>query len=68
MIKKNTVEIYGPFKAPLYKIQNRFRYQIFIKGNREAILNLKKDIEKALTEFKEKNIRVAIDVDPVNLL
>ena len=68
MIKTNTVEIYGPFKAPLYKIQNRFRYQIFIKGNREEVLNLKKSIEKALKEFKEKNIRVAIDVDPVNLL
>lgn len=68
MIKTDTVEIYGPFKAPLYKIQNRFRYQIFIKGNRTEVLNLKKNIEKALKEFKEKNIRVAIDVDPVNLL
>ena len=68
MIKSGKVEIYGPFKAPLYKIQNRYRYQIFIKGKREEIINLKKKIEHALKEYREKNIRIGIDVDPVNLM
>lgn len=67
-VKTSEVEIYGPFKAPLYKIQGRYRYQIFIKGKRENVLKLKQDIEKALKEFNEKKVRVTIDVDPINLL
>jgi primosomal protein N' (replication factor Y) (superfamily II helicase) len=68
MIKTTDVEIYGPFKAPLYKIQGRFRNQIFIKGKREEVLKLKIEIDKTLKEFNDKKVRITIDIDPVNLM
>ena len=57
-----------PFKAPIYKINGRYRYQIFIKFNRENITKVKNVIRKAMNEYKEKKIRISIDVDPVSML
>ncbi|MDO5088332.1 MAG: hypothetical protein Q4D53_00965 [Leptotrichiaceae bacterium] len=57
-----------PFKAPIYKINGRFRYQIFIKFNRNNITKIKNIIKAVLNDYKEKNIRVSIDVDPVSML
>ena len=57
-----------PFKAPIYKINGRYRYQIFIKFNRENITKVKNVIRKAMTEYKEKKIRISVDVDPVSML
>ncbi|NLK62258.1 MAG: primosomal protein N' [Fusobacteria bacterium] len=61
--------IYGPFKAPLYKINKRYRYQIFIKGDREQINIFKKKIRDILFKYNNKNdVRIVIDVDPINLM
>ena len=57
-----------PFKAPIYKINGRYRYQIFIKFNRENITKVKNVIRKAMNEYKEKKIRISVDVDPVSML
>ena len=57
-----------PFKAPIYKINGRYRYQIFIKFNRENITKVKNVIRKTMNEYKEKKIRISIDVDPVSML
>ena len=57
-----------PFKAPIYKINGRYRYQIFIKFNSDNITKVKNVIRKAMTEYKEKKIRISIDVDPVSML
>lgn len=57
-----------PFKAPIYKINGRYRYQIFIKFNRENITKVKNVIRKAVNEYKEKKIRISVDVDPVSML
>lgn len=62
------IELYGPFKAPLYKINKRYRYQIFAKGKREEILKFKAKLESKLAELKDKNIRISVDVDPINLM
>ncbi|BDU50280.1 replication restart helicase PriA [Haliovirga abyssi] len=69
LIKNSELEIYGPFEAPIYKIKNRYRYQIFIKGERKEINNLKKQLKKEYNKFKikNKNVRITIDVDPVNM-
>ena len=57
-----------PFKAPLYKINNRYRYQIFIKSDRKNIVKIKNSIRLVMTNYKEKGIRISVDVDPLNLM
>ena len=57
-----------PFKAPIYKINGRYRYQIFVKFNRKNITKVKNMIRKAMNEYKEKKIRISVDVDPVSML
>nr|MBP6126440.1 primosomal protein N' [Leptotrichiaceae bacterium] len=66
-IKENEM-ISEPFKAPIYKINGRFRYQIFIKFNRDSITKIKNILRKTADEYKEKGIRVSLDVDPINLM
>ena len=58
------------FKSPIYKINGRYRYQIFFKFERENILKIKKIIKKCVVKFREreKKVRVIIDVDPVNMM
>ena len=58
------------FKSPIYKINGRYRYQIFFKFERENILKIKKIIKKCVGKFREreKKVRVTIDVDPVNMM
>ena len=58
------------FKSPIYKINGRYRYQIFFKFERENISKIKKVIKKCVGKFREreKKIRVTIDVDPVNMM
>ena len=58
------------FKSPIYKINGRYRYQIFFKFERENISKIKKIIKKCVGKFREreKKVRVTIDVDPVNMM
>ena len=58
------------FKSPIYKINGRYRYQIFFKFERENILKIKKIIKKCVGKFREreKKVRITIDVDPVNMM
>ena len=57
-----------PFKAPIYKINTRYRYQIFIKFNRNNITKIKNIIRATLNDYNEKNMRISVDVDPVSML
>jgi len=50
--------VLGPAPAPLYKLRNRYRWQILIKGS---------DIPEGVLEAPA-GIQVDIDVDPLNLL
>lgn len=67
-IDEEKLEIYGPFQAPIYKIKKRYRYQIFIKGKRKEINEFKEKLKKTSIEFSEKEIRITIDIDPINLM
>ena len=57
-----------PFKAPIYKINGRYRNQIFIKFNRENINKIKKIIRQIVNKFDYNEVRISIDVDPINIL
>ncbi len=70
---QNDVEKLGPSKAIIYKIRNRYRWQILLKGRK--IGNLKKIVSKATEEAKIRlqktskgNIKLDIDIDPINLM
>ena len=68
MIKEKNSFIPKPFKAPIYRINNRYRYQIFIKSDRISINNIKHRIRSSMVNYREKDVRISVDVDPVNLL
>ena len=67
-IKNPKLEIYGPIKAPIYRVKERYRYQIFIKGNRLEINKAKKIFYEKSLIYKGSSIRITIDVDPINLM
>lgn len=61
------VKILGPAPAPLFKIRNRFRFQILIKSQSLPHLHgLLQFVEHLQSKFKK--IKIQIDVDPYNLM
>lgn len=67
-IKRDYVEVYGPNKSLVYKVKDRYRENIFIKGSKKNIDYYKKELEKELAEFNDEGCRIVVDVDPVNLI
>ncbi len=68
LIKDKGVEVYGPMKAPIYRIKGRYRYQIFLKGTRQRMNAIKPLLEKCSFELRDEKYRVVIDIDPINLM
>lgn len=67
-IQSKDLEIYGPLPSLVYKVKDRYRYQIFIKGMREKIEQYKKELRKQLSQYQtEEKLRIGIDVDPLNM-
>lgn len=63
------IEIYGPMRSLVYRVKDRFRYNIFIKGNKKNIGIFKRKLNKKLTEYKKiSDFRIVVDVDPINLI
>ena len=67
-IKSQDVELYGPMPSMVYKVQKRFRMNIFVKGSKKKIDNFKKFLKKKLNEFSDTKVRIVVDIDPVNLM
>lgn len=68
-IKYENVDMYGPMRSMVYKVKDRFRYNIFIKGNIKEINIFKKKLKLKLTNYeKNDKIRIVVDVDPINLI
>jgi len=64
---RHRVEILGPAPAPLSKIRGRFRWQLLLKAPNRT------DLHRLLGRFREEArlpavVRLAIDVDPVDML
>lgn len=62
------LEFHGPMPAPISRIKNRYRYQIFIKGDRKSINKFKRKLYNEVMEFKSNSLRITVDVDPINLI
>ena len=67
-IKSQDIELYGPMPSMVYKVQKRYRMNIFAKGSKKKIDNVKKFLKKKLNEFNDTKVRIVIDIDPVNLM
>jgi primosomal protein N' (replication factor Y) len=60
------VEILGPVPAPLERLRNRTRWQIWLRGaDRVALRRVARSV---LTAELPPNVRVALDVDPLSAL
>lgn len=62
------VEILGPAAAPIAKLRNQFRYHLLFKCAQPKILN--QFVRRSLGDSKWiiKQVKVAVDIDPLNLL
>lgn len=57
----SNVEVLGPIPAPIYKINNKYRWRILLKYSKN--LNIQKFLKTPML-FKNKNIK--IDIDPIS--
>lgn len=69
--REKSVELIGPSKAALYRIQNKFRWHLILRGG-----NMQK-MQNILLECPQLNdpkthhgnkVKITVDVDPLNLL
>jgi primosomal protein N' (replication factor Y) (superfamily II helicase) len=60
-------EILGPAPAAVLKVANRFRWQILLKFEPEALSSLP-SLEILRSLIDHKSVRVSIDVDPLTIL
>ncbi len=61
------VEVLGPAPAPIEKIRNLWRWHLILKGKNSKALR-QKTLEILETVQEVKNMRIDVDVDPINLL
>ena len=67
-IKSQDIELYGPMPSMVYKVQKRYRMNIFAKGSKKKIDKFKLFLKKKLNEFNDTKVRIIVDIDPVNLM
>ena len=57
----------GPAKASVTKINDFYRFMIYVKcADYKALTDRKDAMEEALLAYDGKNIRVQFDFDPMN--
>ena len=58
-------KILGPVIAPIFKINKNFRYRILIRSTKTQ--KMQKSLSNVLNNFKnQKEIKLAVDVDPIS--
>lgn len=61
-----SMEVLGPSECPLYRINNRFRWQMILRAKKVNLLHaFSKSLYERLLNYKG-NIRITMDVDPMN--
>lgn len=64
-----SVRFLGPAPAPMEKVRNRYRWQLLIKASDARSMSVfLKQAHPAIRAFERQGLRIAIDVDPINLL
>ena len=68
-LDNNQFNIFKPVPSPIDKVQNRFRWRIIIKGNiTEEANNILNETLKKVYNLNLKSTRIAIDVNPNNMM
>ena len=67
-IKSENIELYGPMPSMVYKVQKRFRMNIFAKGSKKKIDKFKLFLKRKLNEFNDAKVRIVVDIDPINMM
>ena len=66
-MEHNNIEVLGPAPAPIEKIRNLWRWHLILKGrNAKELRRTAKEIANKLELVRD--VKVDIDVDPINLL
>ncbi len=55
---------FGCMKAPIKKLQNKFRYQILMRSSLNTLYD---EISEICLKYKNKNVRLDVEVNPNNL-
>ena len=67
--REKSVELIGPSKAALYRIQNKFRWHLLLRsGNMKQLQNILLKCSELNEPKAFGKIKLSIDVDPLNLL
>jgi len=62
-----SVSVLGPAPAPLYRLNRWYRVHLFLRG--PSALTLRKCVESSgIDALSRKNVHIAVDVDPVDML
>lgn len=60
--EKKSLEIFGPLKAPLGKIENRYRFQLIVLA--DSAQELRDSLWQWVPSTSQRNIKWTIDIDP----
>jgi primosomal protein N' (replication factor Y) len=68
--RTDTIRVLGPAPAPIERIKQRYRWQVMVKSGsltamRRALVAMRAKVSPAADH---RDVRVMIDVDPVNML
>jgi primosomal protein N' (replication factor Y) len=64
----SNVRVLGPSPAPISKVSNKYRWQLFLKGPTYAALNVPLCAVEQAVATSPKSIKVVMDVDPSTML
>ena len=69
------IQILGPSEAPIARIKNRFRFLLILKSRKDHDPNgsqlrhlLRALLQSRLYESLHKNVRISIDIDPLDMI
>lgn len=66
--KDKALSILGPTQAPIARLRNKYRWQILLKSKNIDVLRRSAEAFIRLSERPPSGIKVAVDVDPINML
>ena len=65
--RRHPVEILGPAPAPLDRLRDRYRWQVLLKGASQDDLHAVCN-QVVMGDFATGDLRIAVDVDPENMM
>ena len=66
--KLDNFTMLGPVQSPRARIKSRYRYQLLLKGGIKSVRTVCSWIDSRLDSLVTSNVRVELDVDPLNFM